>query len=104
MFCAVGNFSSDFNVYFVYLKTFNVFRRENFLHYLVKFFSSVNTPKLGLELPSVIFSGNGGPFFSVLSYFSVRFSRYSVSADESSACETVIQIISSWIGWISILR
>ena len=31
----------------------------------------------------------GGCLFSVLSYFWVRFSRCSVSADESSACETV---------------
>ena len=47
-------------------------------------FSSVNTLNK-VELTSV----NGGPLFLVFPYSLVRFSRYSVSADESSACKTV---------------
>ena len=52
MFCTMGNFSPDFDVYFVYFKTFNIFRK------VCKY------PKLGLELPSVIFHWKWGvPFF-----------------------------------------
>ena len=44
----------------------------------------------------------GGPFFSVLSYSWVRFSRDSVSVNESSACEIIVSVrsglgrFSSW--------
>ena len=101
VFCTLGNFYPDFNVYFVYFKTFNVFRRKNFLYYLFTFFSSVNTQirswvtfcNFSLEM--------GSPLFSILSHSCVRFSRYSVSADESSACETAESFRSGFGGFSS---
>ena len=68
------------------------------------YFSVLSIPQIRSWVTFCDFSLEiGGCLFSVLSYFWVRFSRYSVSADESSACETVESFrsglggFSSWV-------